>query len=139
LLQPFQATNWTDLRLSMMLSVTKQSDPNDPTGLSETIGAGEDNNHFYIGFKGSDSNFPASSNFFGVTDKDLAHPTSAARMYDIPGNSVVAVTQATGSSRLLLSNGVTLQNDSEYSISKCLIRRSVPWICYVVDFANGSK
>lgn len=77
-LQSFIAQNWSDLRLTFAVSLTKESDPNDPTGLSEAIGAsGEDNNQVYIGFKYSgDSALPPSSNFFGISTKLAAGGTS---------------------------------------------------------------
>jgi hypothetical protein len=65
LLQQFKAVNWADLRLSLMISITEQSDPNDPTGLFESFGAGADADNCYLGFKTGDSNLPAHTNFFG--------------------------------------------------------------------------
>jgi len=82
LLQQFVAINWTDLRLSMMLSLTKQSDPNDPTGLFESFGAGEDNNQVYIGFKSSDGLLPSQTNFFGVSTRLLTSMTAPVSVQD---------------------------------------------------------
>ncbi len=81
-LQAFKATNWTDLRLSIMLSVTKQSDPNDPTSLGETIGAGEDSNQVYIGFKSSDGLLPPSSNFFGFSTQKATPDGTSTSLFD---------------------------------------------------------
>lgn len=112
LLQQFKATNWTDLRLSMMLSVTKQSDPNDPTGLTESLGAGEDNNHVYIGFKSSNGLFPPNTNFWGICTKDLSHLTAATILADGGAGAYWYIANdASIFYNALASNGTTLQNN----------------------------
>lgn len=82
LLQQFVAVNWTDLRLSMMISICKQSDPTDPTGLAETIGAGEDNNQLYVGFKQSDGLLPPATNFFGFSTQKSVPDSTTTQLID---------------------------------------------------------
>lgn len=113
LLQSFKALNWTDLRLAIALSITKPSDPNDHTGLDESLGTGEEGNQVYIGFKSSNSLFPASTNFWGVSTLNPSVNTSpnvlgdSSQGYYIFSQNVTDVDYA--------SNGTTHQKISPAS------------------------
>lgn len=109
LLQKFEAPNWSDLRLAILFSATKESDPNDPTGLAEAIGsAGEDNNQVYLGFKQADSLFPRSTNFFGISTQQ-ATPAGATTLSD--GGDFLQWTNS-GGKNIYASNGTTRQNET---------------------------
>jgi hypothetical protein len=108
-LQPFNAGNWTDLRFTMACSLTKQSDPNDPTGLAEVIGAGEPNNQFHLGFKKADGLFPNSSNFFGVSTKVLSASAAASQIVSASGFNNVTQ-NGDGKLYFLASNGSSMAN-----------------------------
>lgn len=112
LLQQFKATNWTDLRLTMALSLTSNGANDQQSGLFEILGSSGDNNHAYIGFKSSDGLLPPSTNFWGFSTEQQALLTSPAQLYDQggvlwqPGNNNTIVFPA------LLSNGITKQNNT---------------------------
>lgn len=110
-LQQFKTLNWTDLRLSMMLSLTKQSDPNDPTGLAESLGAGEDANQVYIGFKSADSLLPPSTNFWGTSTRNTAHAGDSTELAGGGGAEWTYGCLSTVTQCLYASNGTTKQNN----------------------------
>lgn len=110
LLQSFKAMNWTDLRFTLAYSLTKESDPNDPTGLAEAIGTGQDNNQVYIGFKKSDSLLPPSTDSF-VLSTQLATPDSASTTLADGGDFLNFFHTSDDTKMILASNGTTKQNN----------------------------
>jgi len=68
LVYPFFSPNWMDIRLGVFISLTKLSDNNDPTGLSETlVTTGLDSDRVWMGFKRSDLYLPRETAFYGLS------------------------------------------------------------------------
>lgn len=73
LLQPFEATDWVDLRIGLLLSLTKAAADDDPTGLAEEFAGGTDvADRSWIGIKTRDSSFPRTPGtvFIGYSTAD---------------------------------------------------------------------
>lgn len=117
MLQSFAAPNWTDLRLSIAMSLTKPSDPNDPTGLAESIGAGEDTNQVYIGFKSTDAELPPSSNFFGLSSRREPEADSSATTLADDNQWVWERGSGLNDHWLYVSNGTTKGSGISFGVS----------------------
>jgi hypothetical protein len=113
LLQQFKAQNWTDLRLTMALSLTSQSANDQQSGLAETLGTAGDTNHAYIGFKSSDGLLPPSTNFWGISTNQILAPSAFASLIDQgPGIFFQLSNSNSPSFGALLSNGTTKVNNN---------------------------
>lgn len=113
LLQQFKAVNWTDLRLTIALSLTSQSANDQQSGLAETLGSTGDTNHAYIGFKSSDGLLPPSTNFWGVSSNQINLPSANAELYDENAGAWWQLGNTNGLNfPALLSNGTTKVNNS---------------------------
>lgn len=112
-LQQFVAVNWTDLRLTMALSLTAQSANDQQSGLAETYSSAGDPNHAYIGFKSSDGLLPPSTNFWGISSNQILAPAAFSQLQDQgPGNYFQLVNTNSGAFGALVSNGTTKVNNT---------------------------
>jgi len=112
LTQPFVAPNWLDLRLTVAYSITKAADDNDPTTLAETIGAGEDKNQVFMGFRTRQSIF----RFLGLSTQ-LSTPDSATCDL-VAGADFYNFWHDTQHGKLIYaSDGTTKQNNSATVVS----------------------
>lgn len=117
-LQQFVAVNWTDLRLTMSLSLTAQSANDQQSGLAELYGTPGDGNHAYIGFKSSDGLLPPSTNFWGISSNLIGQPATAAQLYDQGPGSYYQLGNSNGIVfSTLLSNGTTKLNNNIGTVS----------------------
>jgi hypothetical protein len=109
LLQQFSALNWTDLRLTMAISLTAASAPDQQTGLAEIVGAGADADIAYIGFKSSDANLPRQTNFYGMVSHQESLATTPSQLVNQGAGTGIYQFGTSNSilQDLLASNGTT--------------------------------
>ena len=127
MIQGFKATNWTDLRLTFAFSVTKQSDPNDPTGLDELIGSGGDADQIYMGFKSNDALYPPATNFFGISTQLVTPGTAQTHLQDNPPSFSSLSTGRVGDfgHPIFISNGTSKLNNTPVYINGVCMQDSV--------------